>query len=73
LRKTRNRALEVGLAARIDASAALIAEAGGIITDIRGREIRFNNRNVKLEGLIADNGYLHQALVKVAPRPDRKS
>ncbi len=54
-----NSALEVGFAARIDARAALIAEAGGIITDIRGREVRFNNRNVKLEGLIADNGYLH--------------
>ncbi|HEY6419195.1 MAG TPA: 3'(2'),5'-bisphosphate nucleotidase CysQ [Candidatus Binataceae bacterium] len=57
----------------IASGAALIAEAGGIITDIRGREIRFNQRNVKLEGLIADNGYLHEALVKVAPHPDRES
>ncbi len=57
----------------IASGASLIAEAGGMITDIHGREIRFNNRNVKLEGLIADNGYLHQALVKVAPHPDRKS
>ena len=39
----------------IASGAALIMEAGGVITDIRGREIRFNQRNVKLEGLIADN------------------
>ncbi len=57
----------------IASGAALIAEAGGVITDIRGRKIRFNQRNVKLEGLIADNRILHRALIKVAPHPRTKS
>ena len=48
----------------VASGAALIAEAGGRITDIRGRDIRFNQRDVKLEGLIADNGLLHAALLK---------
>ena len=57
----------------IASGAALVIEAGGTITDIRGRELRFNQRNVKLEGLIADNTLLHRALMKVAPHPKRKS
>jgi myo-inositol-1(or 4)-monophosphatase len=56
----------------IASGAALISEAGGRITDIWGREIRFNQRHVKLEGLIADNGLLHEELVKIAPHPERK-
>jgi myo-inositol-1(or 4)-monophosphatase len=56
----------------IASGAALVIEAGGTITDIKGREIRFNQRNVKLEGLIADNTILHAALMKVAPKPARK-
>ncbi|MGA3228363.1 MAG: 3'(2'),5'-bisphosphate nucleotidase CysQ, partial [Candidatus Binatus sp.] len=55
----------------IASGAALIIEAGGTITDIKGREIRFNQRNVKLEGLIADNTALHAALMKVAPHTAR--
>ncbi len=55
----------------IASGAALVIEAGGTITDIKGREIRFNQRNVKLEGLIADNTALHAALMKVAPHPAR--
>ena len=57
----------------IASGAALIIEAGGVITDIKGREIRFNQRSVKLEGLIADNRLLHNALIKVAPHPRTKS
>src|SRR5258705_5253383 len=57
----------------IASGAALITEAGGVITDIKGREIRFNQASVKLEGLIADNRILHRALVKVAPHPRKKS
>src|SRR5216684_1123057 len=57
----------------IASGAALVIEAGGMITDIRGREIRFNQRSVKLEGLIADNRILHPALIKVAPHPRTKS
>ena len=56
----------------IASGAALVIEAGGTITDIKGRQIRFNQRNVKLEGLIADNTALHAALMKVAPHPARK-
>jgi len=56
----------------IASGAALVIEAGGTIADIKGREIRFNQRNVKLEGLIADNTILHAALMKVAPHPARK-
>ncbi|MGH7781931.1 MAG: 3'(2'),5'-bisphosphate nucleotidase CysQ [Candidatus Binataceae bacterium] len=53
----------------IASGAALIALAGGTITDIRGHKLSFNNRNVKLEGLIADNTLLHKQLLEVAPRP----
>jgi myo-inositol-1(or 4)-monophosphatase len=49
----------------IASGAALILAAGGAISDIRGREIRFNQRHVTLEGLIADNGLIHDALVRV--------
>ena len=57
----------------IASGAALIMEAGGVITDIKGREIRFNQPSVKLEGLIADNRILHHALLKVAPHPRTKA
>jgi myo-inositol-1(or 4)-monophosphatase len=52
----------------IASGAALVVEAGGTITDIKGRALRFNQRDVKLEGLIADNSVLHGALMKVAPK-----
>ena len=57
----------------IASGAALVVEAGGMITDIRGRALRFNQRDVKLEGLIADNRILHAALMKVAPKQVVKS
>ncbi|MFZ1889347.1 MAG: 3'(2'),5'-bisphosphate nucleotidase CysQ [Candidatus Binataceae bacterium] len=57
----------------IASGAALIALGGGTITDIRGRKLSFNNRNVKLEGLIADNNTLHRQLIAVAPHPPIKS
>ncbi|HYL59396.1 MAG TPA: 3'(2'),5'-bisphosphate nucleotidase CysQ [Candidatus Acidoferrales bacterium] len=53
----------------IASGAALVAEAGGTITDIGGRPLRFNQRDVKLKGLVADNKILHAALMKVAPKP----
>jgi myo-inositol-1(or 4)-monophosphatase len=53
----------------IASGAALVAAAGGTIADIKGHRLRFNQRNVKLEGLIADNTLLHEALMKVAPKP----
>src|SRR5271165_3237203 len=42
----------------IASGAALIAEAGGTMTDIDGKPLRFNQSNVKLHGLIASNGIL---------------
>ncbi|MGH7923346.1 MAG: 3'(2'),5'-bisphosphate nucleotidase CysQ [Candidatus Binatus sp.] len=51
----------------IASGAALVAAAGGTITDAWGHALRFNQRNVKLEGLIADNKILHAALMKVVP------
>jgi myo-inositol-1(or 4)-monophosphatase len=56
----------------IASGAALIAEAGGIITDIRGKPLRFNRPQVKLEGLVADNGRIHRELMKIA-RPARRA
>ena len=55
----------------IASGAALLAEAGGTMTDIHGTPIRFNQRHVKVAGMIADNTVLHEELVKVAPHPDR--
>ncbi len=52
----------------IASGAALIAEAGGKMTDIEGHEVRFNQRSVKRHGLIASNGILHDDLRKLARR-----
>jgi hypothetical protein len=41
------------------------------MTDIHGTQIRFNQRHVKVAGMIADNTVLHDALMKIAPHPDR--
>jgi myo-inositol-1(or 4)-monophosphatase len=41
---------------------ALITEAGGVMTDIHGHPIRFNRRQVKLDGFIAAGPALHAAL-----------
>jgi myo-inositol-1(or 4)-monophosphatase len=54
----------------IASGAALIAEAGGRMTDIRGRELRFNRPRVLVEGILADNGRLHKRLLAIA-RPSR--
>jgi myo-inositol-1(or 4)-monophosphatase len=51
----------------IASGAALVAEAGGTITDAAGHALRFNRPNVKLEGLVADNTILHAALMEVVP------
>ncbi|HKF28818.1 MAG TPA: 3'(2'),5'-bisphosphate nucleotidase CysQ [Candidatus Binataceae bacterium] len=55
----------------IASGAALLAEAGGTMTDIHGANIRFNQRRVKVAGMIADNTVLHEQLVKIAPHPER--
>jgi myo-inositol-1(or 4)-monophosphatase len=51
----------------IASGAALVAEAGGTITDAAGHALRFNRPDVKLEGLVADNTILHEELMKVVP------
>jgi myo-inositol-1(or 4)-monophosphatase len=55
----------------IASGAALLAEAGGTMTDIHGTMIRFNQRRVKVAGMIADNTVLHEQLVRIAPHPER--
>ena len=55
----------------IASGAALLAVAGGTMTDIHGKPIRFNQRHVKVAGMIADNTILHPLLVKIAPHPNR--
>ncbi len=55
----------------IASGAALLKEAGGTMTDIHGAPIRFNQRHVKVAGMIADNTILHEQLVRIAPHPER--
>jgi myo-inositol-1(or 4)-monophosphatase len=47
----------------ICAGAALLAEAGGRITDRNGQPLRFNNRKTLLPGIIASNGHLHDGIL----------
>src|SRR5579863_8260066 len=46
--------------------AALVAAAGGTVTDINGNPVRFNQKNPLLPGFIADNTTLHRELLKIA-------
>jgi myo-inositol-1(or 4)-monophosphatase len=50
----------------VASGAALIVEAGGTVTDIGGNPVRFNQKQVKLEGFIADNTLLHRELARLA-------
>ena len=52
----------------IAAGTALILAAGGNVTDIDGRDVRFNQRSVKVQGLIASNRVLHPALAELAQK-----
>src|ERR1700730_3212646 len=45
--------------------AALLAEAGGVMTDIHGHLIRFNRKHVKLDGFVAAGPALHAALSRL--------
>jgi myo-inositol-1(or 4)-monophosphatase len=49
----------------IASGAALLAEAGGVMTDIHGHPIRFNRKNVKLDGFVAAGPALHAALSRL--------
>jgi myo-inositol-1(or 4)-monophosphatase len=52
----------------IASGAALLAEAGGVMTDIHGNPIRFNRKQVKLDGFVAAGPALHAALSKLVIR-----
>jgi len=52
----------------IASGAALLAEAGGVMTDIHGDPIRFNRKHVKLDGFLAAGPALHAALGKLVLR-----
>lgn len=49
----------------ICAGAALIAAAGGVMTDRAGQPLRFNRERTKLPGLVACNGQLLAAILDV--------
>jgi myo-inositol-1(or 4)-monophosphatase len=49
----------------VASGAALIAEAGGVMTDIHGRPMRFNRRSVKLDGFVAAGPKLHAILSRL--------
>lgn len=49
----------------VASGAALIAEGGGVMTDIHGQPLRFNQRHVKLDGFLAAGPTLHAALSKI--------
>ncbi len=49
----------------IASGAALLAEAGGVMTDIHGHSIRFNRKQVKLDGFVAAGPALHAALSRM--------
>jgi myo-inositol-1(or 4)-monophosphatase len=51
----------------IASGTALVGEAGGRVTDLDGREIRFNQASVKLKGFVASNGLLHDAIERMLP------
>ncbi len=49
----------------ICAGAALIEAGGGKITDRYGQPLRFNQENTRLPGIIATNGFLHDAVLEL--------
>lgn len=52
----------------ICAGALLVAEAGGVVADLSDRPLTFNQPHPKANGVIADNGRLHAAIVAaIAP------
>lgn len=46
------------------ASHCIVTEAGGRMTDVRGEELTYNNRDVRhLHGILATNGAVHERIV----------
>lgn len=58
----------------ICAGVLLVQEAGGVAVDLSNRPMTFNQSHPKVNGIIADNGHLHEAVVAaLAPHgPARK-
>ena len=44
-------------------SICILTAAGGKVTDLEGRPLRFNNEQTRLDGLVASNGHLHDAIL----------
>ena len=53
----------------ICAGVALMLAAGGRVTDLDGRELRFNQSKVEVNGVVAANDTLHAELLKVTRQP----
>jgi myo-inositol-1(or 4)-monophosphatase len=52
------------------AGALIVEEAGGRVTDLKGREIRYNQTNTDVYGILVTNGLLHAELLdQVAALP----
>jgi myo-inositol-1(or 4)-monophosphatase len=45
------------------AGVLLVTEAGGMVTGLDGRAVRFNNPQTLLTGLVASNGVLHRSIL----------
>ncbi|MGH7818153.1 MAG: 3'(2'),5'-bisphosphate nucleotidase CysQ [Candidatus Binatia bacterium] len=46
-------------------SVCIIVAAGGAVTDLEGRPVRFNNEATRLGGLVASNGRLHSQILEM--------
>jgi myo-inositol-1(or 4)-monophosphatase len=55
----------------VAAGAALVEAAGGRVTTLDGRPLRFNRKDVKISGMIASNGLLHGQLRDLIARHRR--
>ena len=47
----------------VAAGAALVLAAGGVITDVRGQPLRFNQPNTDVQGVVAANRWLHPEIL----------
>lgn len=53
----------------IAAGALIIAEAGGVVTDGYGKDLRFNGASAQVDGVLAGSGKIHGALLAERPAP----
>jgi len=50
----------------ICAMSAIIGEAGAMITDLEGREIRFNKEDILINGFLVSNNTIHEDLIRIS-------